>query len=103
MPQRTSKVWDRIEIENRSFVKTAESYKASFVTINRQTLYDWCPSSRLRNHTRFADWVTMWVVHLPERIETGLCSASDQFTETDRNGPNYRIGVLPCIAAIAGS
>ena len=33
------------------------------------------------NHTRFADWVTIWVVHLPER--------------TEKAGP--------CIAAIAGS
>ena len=23
------------------------------------------------NHTRVADWVTIWVVHLPERTETG--------------------------------
>ena len=48
VPRRTSNVWDRIEIENRSFVKTAESYEASLVTINRQTSYDWCPSSRLK-------------------------------------------------------
>ena len=23
------------------------------------------------NHARFADWVTIWIVHLPERTETG--------------------------------
>ena len=69
-----------------SFVKTTKSYEVSFVTINRQTSYD---SGIFRqdygiirglpmNHTRFADWVTMWVVHLPERTETG--------------GLNYHIG-----------
>ena len=29
------------------------------------------PVSFVKNHTRFADWVTIWVVHLPERTETG--------------------------------
>ena len=41
------------------------------------------------NHTKLADYITIWVVHLPERTETG--------------GPNYSIGqdCGPCIAAIA--
>ena len=81
-----------------SFVKTAESYEVSLATINPQTLYD---SGILRkdngvmrglpmNHTRFAYWVTICVVHLPERTETG--------------GHNYCIGptVRPFLAAIAG-
>ena len=63
-----------------------ESYQVSMVTIKRQTSYDsGILPSRLRkslrglpmNHTRFADWVTTWVVHLPEWTETG--------------GHNYRI------------
>ena len=43
----------------------------SLVTINRQTSYDYgilrqdCRIIR-KNHKRFADWVTTWVVHLPE-------------------------------------
>ena len=44
------------------------------------------------NHTRFADWVTIWVLHFLERAETG--------------GPNYCIGPdcgSLCIAAVAGS
>ena len=35
------------------------------------------------NHMRFADWVTIWVVHLPEWTETGMAK------------------LPPCIAAIA--
>ena len=39
----------------KSFVKATESYEPM-------------------NHTRFVVWVTIWVVHLPERSETeGLC------------------------------
>ena len=41
-----------------------------------------------------------------EVSETGLISASDQFTGADGNGPYYRIGPDyggSCIAAIAGS
>ena len=49
-------------------------------------------NSRLWNHTKFADWVTIWVVHVPERAETGLITTSDQFTGTDRNGLYYRFG-----------
>ena len=30
------------------------------------------------NHTRFADWVTIWIVHLPDLTDTGEA--------------NYRIG-----------
>ena len=45
------------------------------------------------NHTRFADWVTIWRAHVPERTELA--------------GPNNRIGPdcagHACIAAIAGS
>ena len=70
-----------------SFVKTTKSYGVSLVTINLQTLYE---SGILRqdygfirnlpmDHTRFADWVTIWVVHLLKRTEMG--------------GPNYRIGL----------
>ena len=31
-------------------------------------------------------FVTTWIVHLPKRTETSL------FTESDRSGPNHRIG-----------
>ena len=59
----------------------------SSTTINRQTSYD---SDILHqdylirpglpmNHTRFADSVTLWVVHLSERTETGgPITTSDQ-------------------------
>ena len=43
------------------------------------------------NPTRFAYWVTIWVVHLPEQTKPG--------------GPNYRIGPDcwgACISAVAG-
>ena len=69
-----------------SFVKTTELYEISLVTTNLQTSYD-CGILRQdygikrglpMKHKRFADWVTIWVAHLPERTETG--------------GPNYRIG-----------
>ena len=69
-----------------------QSYEVALVTINRQTLHD---SSILRqdfgivrgltmDHTRFVDWVTIWVVHLVVLLPhlTRLCSL--------------------CIAAIAG-
>ena len=65
-----------------NFIMIAESYE-----INRQTSYDsgiLRPEYRIiqglpMNHTRFADWVTNWVVHLPERTETGgLITASEQ-------------------------
>ena len=57
----------------------------SLVTINRQTSNDsgilrqgyGIIRQRLRNHTRFADWVTSCVVHLPEWTETGLIYAPD--------------------------
>ena len=44
------------------------------------------------NHTRFADCVTISILHLPQRTETG--------------GPNYCIRTTlcgPCVAATAGS
>ena len=67
-----------------SFIKTTESYKVSLVTINRQTSYYsgilYQNYGIIRglpmNHTRFADWVTIWLVHLPERA--GLITTSDQ-------------------------
>ena len=85
-----------------SFGRTMESYEVSLVTIKRQTSYgvgilrqDYgiirgfigkpgkAPDYGIKrglpmNHTRFADWVTIWVAHLPERTET--------------NWPNYSIG-----------
>ena len=68
-----------------SFVKTTGSYKASLVTINRQTSYDSginCQDNGIIrglsiNNTRLADLITIWIVHLLERTETGW--------------PNYRI------------
>ena len=62
-------------------------FLAIYVISNWQTSYD---SSILRqdygivrylpmNCTSFVDWVTIWVVHLPERIEqAGLINASAQ-------------------------
>ena len=55
-----------------SFVKTTESQEVSLVIISRH-----------HNQTRFANisyevWVTIWIVHLPERTKTV--------------GPNYCIG-----------
>ena len=62
-----------------SFVKTTESYKVSLVNIKRQTsLWLRYSSSRLRNHMRFVDWVTIWIIHILERTKTGLIAASDQ-------------------------
>ena len=63
--------------------KTKESYEVSEVIVNRPTSYD---SGILRQdygsiqglpmkHTNFADWVTIWVVHLPKRA--GLITALD--------------------------
>ena len=49
------------------------------------------PSSRLRNHTRFVDWVTLWIVLMPERTKTGGLSIA----RTRLCGP--------CTAAIVGS
>ena len=60
----------------------------SLVTINQQTIYN---SGILRqdyriiqdlamHYMRFADWVTIWVVHLPEWTETdepNYCIKSD--------------------------
>ena len=68
------------------FVKTTESYEVSLAIIYRQTSYE---SGIFRQYygiihgspikyTRFADWVAIWVVYLPERTETAE--------------PNYRIG-----------
>ena len=45
-------------------------------------------ASRLRNHTRFTDFVTIRVVHLPERIETGLITASERAIYMERNETN---------------
>ena len=71
----------------------------SLVAINWQISYDSCicrrflwnhtrfisanlawfhyPSSRLENHMQFADWFTIWIVHLPGGTETDLITASD--------------------------
>ena len=61
-----------------SLIMTTESYKISLVTTNLQTSFE----SRIRsqdyasiqgllmNNITFADWVTLWVVHLLERTET---------------------------------
>ena len=35
---------------------------------------------------RFADRVIIWVVHLPERTEIALITATDQFTRMDQTG-----------------
>ena len=63
------------------FVRTTESYEVSLVTISRQTSYNsgiLCQDYEIvrgmpMDHTRFAYWVTIWIVHL-----TGLIAASDQ-------------------------
>ena len=70
-----------------SFAKTTESHDVKLVTINRQNSYG-CGILR-QNYgiirgmpmdcTRFADWVTILVVNLLERTDTGR--------------PNYRIGL----------
>ena len=61
-----------------SYVKTTKSYEVSFVTISWQTWHDSYPSSRVQEtYTRFVDWVTICVVHLPKCTEMGR--------------PNYRI------------
>ena len=49
------------------FVNTTESYEISLVTFNRQSSYD---IGILRQNDRIIR-VTMWVVHLPERIDSG--------------------------------
>ena len=82
------------ESEQTELTNNTESCDIPLFTSNRQTSVD---SGILRqdheiirglpmNHTRFADRVTILVVHLPERTETGV--------------PYYRIG--PGIGAIAG-
>ena len=45
-------------------------------------------ASGLRNHTRFTDLVTIRVVHLPERTETGLIAASERAIYMERNETN---------------
>ena len=54
--------------------------------------FHWSPQGRMVFIGQH--FVTARVVHLPKRTETSL------ITESNRSGPNHRIG--PCIAAIAG-
>ena len=70
-----------------SFVKTTESYNVSLVSISWQTLYGsgiLHQDNRIirdlpMDHTRFADWVSIWVVHLIQE-------------QTKVGGPNYSMG-----------
>ena len=55
-----------------SFIKTMDLYDVSLVTINRQTSHNSGIHRQdhiiirllAKNHTGFADWVTIWIVHL---------------------------------------
>ena len=63
-----------------SFSKTTESYKVSLVTFSWQTSYD-SESVRqdyrmMRQDDRLIQGLPIWVLHLPERTETGLITAS---------------------------
>ena len=48
-------------------VKTMESYEGSLASIYQQTSYPPVSFVKTTNHTRFANLVTIWAVHLPER------------------------------------
>ena len=73
------------------FVNITESYEVPLGTISRQTSYDsvifsqdFGDTSKQWNHTKFADWVTIWLVHLPERTEASLITASDQNNRSEQ-------------------